>query len=103
MLTSQDRITLAQFPNCPLLPLEGLLNYAYLTDFKRYLNACTPDIFTNGGCGTLGYLVFTVPPSNFLLLCDDEFVVPTNPGPSFQIPTTVTAAVLAEIKTKYTE
>ena len=100
MSTSQDCVILAQFPDCPLAPLEGLPNYAYLMDFNRYLNACTSDIFANGGCGTLVYLVLTAPPATLLLLCDNEFVVPTNPGPLLQIPTTVTAAVLAELKTK---
>ena len=103
MSTSQDRAILAQLPDCPLAPLEGLPNYTYLTELNIYLNACTSDIFTNGGCGMLGYLVLTAPPETFLLLCNDEFVVPTNPGPLFQIPTTVAAAVIAELKTKYTE
>ena len=101
--TSQDRVILVQFPDCLLASLEGLPNYAYLTEFNSYLNARTPDIFTNGGCGTLGYLVLTATPATFILHCDDEFVVPTNPGPSFQIPTTVAAAILTELKTKYTE
>ena len=103
MSTSQDRVILAQFQDCPLAPLEVLPNYAYLAEINSYLNACTSDIFTNGRCGTLGYLILTAPPATLLILCDDGFVVPTNPGPSFQILTTVTAAVLAELKTKYTE
>ena len=104
MSTSQDRVILAQFPGCPLAPLEGLPNYAYLTEFNSYSNVCTSDIFTNGGCNTLGYLVLTAPPATFLLLCNDQFIVLANPGPSFQIPTgPVTAAVLAELKTKYIE
>ena len=95
---------MVQFPECLLAPLEGLPNYAYLTEFNSYLNTCTSDIFTNRGCGTLGYLVLTAPLATFLLLCDDEFVFPANPGPSFQIPTgPVTAAVLADFKTKYIE
>ena len=104
MSTSQDRVILAQFPDCPLTPLEGLLNYAYLTEFNSYLNACTSYIFTIRVCGTLVYLVLTAPPATFLLLCNVQFIVPANPGPSFQIPTApVTAAVLAELKTKYIE
>ena len=68
------------------------------------MDVCTSNIFTKGGCRTLGYLVLTAPPATFLLLCDDEFVVPANHGPSFQIPTgPVTAAVLAEFKTKNIE
>ena len=68
------------------------------------MNVCTSDIFTNGGCGTLGYLVLTAPPATSLLLCNDQFIVPTNPGLSFHIPTRpVTTAVLAELKTKYIE
>ena len=102
MSTSKDRVILAQFPDCPLAPLEGLPNYAYLTEFNRYLNACTSDIFTNGGCGKLDYLVLTAPPATFVLLCNAQFIVPTNPSPSFQIPTgPVTAAVLSELMTKY--
>ena len=102
MSTSQEHVILAHFPDCPLAPLEGLPNYTYLTDFNTYLNACTSDIFTNGGCGTLGYLVLTAPPATFLLLCNDQFIVPVNPGPLFQIPTRpVMAAVLAEFRTKY--
>ena len=104
MLTSQDCVILAQFPDCPLAPLEGLPNYTYLTEFNSYLNICTSDIFTKGGCGTLSYRVLTAPPATFLILCNDQFIVPANPGPSFQIPTgPVTAEVLAEIKTKYIE
>ena len=104
MSTSQYRVILAQFPDCLLAPLEGLPNYAYLTDFNSYLNACTSDIFTNLVCGTLSYLVLTAPPETFLLLCNDQSIVPANLGPSFQIPTgPVTSAVLAEFKTKYTE
>ena len=104
MSTSQYRVILAQLPDCPLAPLEGLPNYAYLTLFNGYSNACTSDICTNGGCGTLGYLVLTAPPATFLLLCNYQFIVPVNPGPSFQIPTgPVTASVLAEFKTKYIE
>ena len=103
MSTSQDCVILEQFPDCPLPPPKGLPNYAYLTEFNTYLNACTSNIFINGVCGTLVYLVLTAPQATFLLLYDDEFVVPTNPGPSFQIPTTVTAVVLAELKTKHTE
>ena len=102
MLTSQERVILAQFPDCPLVPLKGLPNYAYLMEFNSYLNACTSDIFTNRGCGVLGYLVLTTPPTTFLLLCNDQFIVPANPSPLFQIPTgPVTSAVLAEFKTKY--
>ena len=104
MSTSQDRVILAQFPDCPLAPLDGLPNYAYLTEFNSYLNACTSDIFTNRGCGTLGYLVLMAPPATFLLLCNYQFIVPANPGPSFQIPTgPVTAAVIVEFKTKCIE
>ena len=104
MSTSQDRIILAQFPDCPLALLEGLPTYAYLTDFNSYLNACTSDIFTNGGCGTLGYLVLTAPPATFRLLCNVQFSVPVNPGPLFPIPSgPVTAAVLAELKSKNTK
>ena len=104
MSTSQDCVILAQFPDCTLAPLEGLPNYAYLTEFNSYLNACTSDIFTNGGCGTLSYLVHTVPPATLLLLCNNQFIVPTKPVPSFHIPTgPVTAAVLAEFNTKYIE
>ena len=104
MSNSQDRVILAHFPDCPLPPLEGLPKYAYLTEFNSYLNACTSDIFTNRGCSTLGYLVLTAPPATFLLLCDDEFIVPRNPDPSFKIPTgPVTAAFLVEFKTKYIE
>ena len=102
MSTSKDRVILAQFPDCPLAPLEGLRNYAYLTQFNSYLNACTSIIFTNRGYGTLGYLVLTAPPATFLLLCNNQFIVTANPGPSFQIPTgPVTAAVLSALKTKY--
>ena len=104
MSTSQYRVILAQFPDCPLAPLEVLPNYAYLTEFNSYLNACTSDIFTNGGCGTLGYPILTAPPATFCLLCNVQFNVPANPGPSFPIPTgPVTAAVLAELKRKNTE
>ena len=104
MSTSQDRVILAQFPDCPLAPLEGLLNYAYLTEFNGYLNACTSEIFTNRGCGTLGYLFLTAPPAAFRLLYNVQFNVPANPGPSFPIPTgPVTAAVLEGLKSKNTE
>ena len=52
----------------------------------------------------LFYLVLTAPPDTFLLLCNDKFIVPANPGPLFQIPTgPVMAAVLAEFNTKYIE
>ena len=81
MSTSQDRVILAQFRDCPLALLEGLLNYVYLTDFNSYLNACISEIFTNGGCSMLGYLVLTAPPATFLLLCNDQFIVPANPWP----------------------
>ena len=102
MSNSQDRVILAQFIDCSLAPLEGLPNYAHLKEFNIYLNAFTSDIFTNDGCGILGYLVLTAPPATFLLLCNNQFIVPANPGPLFQIPTgPVTAAVLAELKTKY--
>ena len=104
MSTSQDHVILVQFLDCPLAPLEGLPKYAYLTDFNSYLNTCTSEIFANGGCVTLCYLVLTAPPATFFILCDNDFFVAANPGPSFQIPTgPVTAAVLAEFKTKYTE
>ena len=104
MSTSQYHVILAQFPDCLLAPLEGLTNYAYLTEFNSYLNTCTSDISTNGGCGTLGYLIVMAPPATFLLLWNDQIIVPTNPGPSFQIPTgPVTASVLSEFKTKYIE
>ena len=104
MSNSQDCVILAQFPDCSIAPLEGLPNYAYLKEFNSYLNAFTSYIFTNGGCGTLRFLVLTTPPSTLLLLCNDKSIVPANPGPSFQIPTgPVTAAVLAELKMKYIE
>ena len=104
MSTSQDRIILAQFPDCPLALLEGLPNYAYLTEFNNYLNAYTSEIFTNGGCGTLVYLVLVIPPDTFRLLCNIQFNFPANPVPSFPIPTgPVTAAVLAELIRKNTE
>ena len=65
------------------------------------MNACTSAIFANEGCGTLGYLVLAAPPATFRLLCNVQFIIPANPGPSFQIPTRpVTAAVLAELKRK---
>ena len=44
------------------------------------------------------------PPATLLLLCNDQFIIPANTGPLFQIPTgPVTSAVLAELKTKYIE
>ena len=52
----------------------------------------------------LVYLVLTAITATFLLLCNDQFIVPAKSGPSFQIPTgTLTAAVLAELKTRYIE
>ena len=48
MSTSQDRFILAQFPDCPLAPLEGLPNYAYLTEFDSYFYLAIADTGTNG-------------------------------------------------------
>ena len=102
-MEAADKASFA-FTECPLAPLQGIPTYSYLSELNSYMNACTSDVHSNLGCGTLGYLVLSAPPATFALLCATPFVRPVNPGPFFVCPTpTPAAAVLAELSRQFRE
>ena len=82
-MVSQYDTILAKFAECPLPPLDDVLNHAYLTELNSYLNLCTASVHRNLGNGTVGYLVLTAQPASFAMACSDIFVQPRNPGVTF--------------------
>ena len=83
---------IASMPKCAIPPLQGPPNLEYLTELNTYLNSCSASVHSNLGCGTLGHLPLTSPPTVYALLSTTTFFVPTNPGFTVQLATPAPAA-----------
>ena len=89
---------------CTIPSLQGPPNLEYLTEMNTYLNSCSASVQSNLGCGTLKHLPLTAPPAVYALLLATTFVVPTNPGSTFQLATPPpAAAVISAIKQEHAE
>ena len=91
-------------PECTIAPLQGAPNLEYLTKLNTYLNSCSASVHSNLGCGTLGHLAITAPPTVYALPSDTVFFVTTNPGPTVTIPTPAQAlAVISSLTHEHSE
>ena len=75
MTPEEDKI-FGAFSKCPLVPLEVVSNYEYMTHLNLYLKLCSSAVDCTLGCETLGYLVLTAEPAVFNTHCVTKFVVP---------------------------
>ena len=97
MTPKEDNI-FGAFLELPLVPLEGVPTYEYMTNIKVYLNSCSSSVNCTLGRGTLGYLVLTAKLSVFNTHCSTEFVTPRNPGIHLVMPDPApTAMILSKI------
>ena len=96
--TMENIIT--SMPDCAIPPLKGPPNLEYLTKLNTYLNSCSASVHSNLGCGTLGHLPLTAPPTVYALLSATKFVVPTNPGSAVQLATPAPAAAVISALTR---
>ena len=90
----------ASMPECAITPLQGPPNLEYLTELNTYLNSCSASVHSNLGCGTLGRLPLTAPPSVYALLSSTTFVVPTNSGSTVQLATPAPAVAVISALTR---
>ena len=74
---------LASFAEFPLPPPDVNPTHSYLTEFNRYLNACSASVHINLDNGVVGYLSVTAQPAAFALACLNVFNTPANPGATF--------------------
>ena len=71
---------LASFTECPLPPLEGNPNHAYLTEVNGYLNDLSASVHNNIGNGEVGYLAITSQQAALALVCQNVFNTMANMG-----------------------
>ena len=97
MTPKEDKI-FGAFSECPLVPLEGIPTYEYMTNLNVYPNSCLSAVDCTLGYGTLGYLVLTDQPTVFNTHCVTRFITPINLGihPVTTEPDP-TAAILSEL------
>ena len=69
---------MSTFPECLIVPLEGVPMHTYMTEVNGFLNACAASVHFNLGNGTVGYLVLTAQPASFLIASPTSFVKPVN-------------------------
>ena len=79
MMPEEDNI-FGAFSEYPLVPLEGVPTYEYMTNLTVYLNSCSSAVDCTLGCKTLGCLVLTAQPAVFNTHCVTKFITPINPG-----------------------
>ena len=95
---------ISSMPECKISPLQGPPNIEYLIELNTYLNSCSASVHSNLGCGTLGHLLLTALPAVYTLLSATTFVVPTNHGSTFTIPTPAPeSAIIAALTREHTE
>ena len=83
-----------------MVSLESIPTYDYLTKLNSYLNIYLSSIYSNLGCGTLGYLALTASPIVFTLQCAVAFVQPVHPGAIVTIPDPVPTIEMVGIITR---
>ena len=93
MTPKEDKI-FGAFLSCPLVTLEEIPTYEYMTNLNVYLNLCLSAVDCTLGCGRLGYLVLTAQPAVFNTHCGTEFVTPRNLGIHPVIPEPTPTAVI---------
>ena len=97
-MTSSEDTIYARFSECTVAPLDSIPTYDYLTELNTYLNSCSASVHSNGGCGTLGYLVLIAPAAVYALHSAIAFVRPVNLGATVIIPTpTPMGVVIGEL------
>ena len=79
-MTPEEYKIFGAFSECPLVPLEGVPTYEYMTNLNVYLNSYLSEVDCTLGCGTLGYLVLTDQPAVFNTHYITKFITPRNPG-----------------------
>ena len=67
---------------------------------NTYLNSFSASVHSNLGCGTLGHLPLTAPPTVYAQLSATTFFVPTNPGSTVQLETSAPAAAVISALTR---
>ena len=103
-MTSSEDTIYSRFSECTVAPLDSIPTYEYLTELNTYLNSCSASVHSNGGCGTLGYLVLTAPVAVYALQSAIAFVPPVNPGATLILPDPApTAAVIGELTREHSE
>lgn len=103
MTSSEDGIY-SRFSECTVAPLDTIPTYQYLTELNTYLNSCSASVHSNGGCGTLGYLVLTAPAAVYALQSATAFPPPVNPGATLTLPDPPpTAVAIGEMTRAHTE
>ena len=94
----------SRFSECTIAPLDTIPTYQYLTELIAYLNACSASVHSNGGCGTLEYLVLTAPAAVYALQSATALVTLVNPGATVTLPTPApTAVVICKLMRAHTE
>ena len=97
MTPEEDKI-FGAFSEFPLVHLEGVPSYEYMTNLNVYLNSCSSAVDCTLGCGTLGYLVLTAQATVFNTHCVTPFITPINPGIRPVMPDPApTAVILSEL------
>ena len=71
---------LASFAEFPLPPPDVNPTHSYLTEFNRYLNACSASVHINLYNEAVGYLAITAQPAAFALACPISFIAPVDLG-----------------------
>ena len=99
MTSSEDGIY-SRFSECTIAPLDTIPTYQYVTELNAYLNACSTSVHSNGGCGTLGYLVLTAPAAVYALQSATAFLIPVNPGATVTLPIPMPTAVVNDELTR---
>ena len=84
------------FPTIP--PVVGTATYNTIAEVNLNLNSNSVYVQSNLGCGTLGLLQLTVPPTVYNTLSVTPFVVPVNPGSVPIIPSNSPSAQITELR-----
>ena len=84
-MVPQFEIMLASFSECPIAPLEGTPNHAFLTEMNTYMDMCSSSLHSNLGNGQVGYLVVTAQPAAFALAYPVGFIILVNPIPKVTV------------------
>ena len=72
-MTPEEENISGAFTEFPLVPLEGVPTYKYMTNLNIHLNLCSSEVNCALGCGTLRYLVLMAQPAVFNTHCSTAF------------------------------
>ena len=86
------------FENPSIPPIDSKLTYTMHHSKHDLLNSNTASVNTNLGCGTLGHLCLTLPPTVYTTLSTTQVIPPPNTGATPVVPEGATGPEAASIQ-----